>query len=121
MMEIFLALSIQNAALVHYDVFEANQKYYWKPYMYKGQLAYADENNPFAKPIVQTGYYNMLFTLAIAGNALVYYTLHNIDKSGTLNIIYNVGLSILEYKALNEWVEVGLKPNIKTTIFIHQF
>lgn len=121
MVEVFLALSIQNAALIHYDVFEATQKYYWKPYMYRGQMVNADESNPFAKPLVQAGNYNLLYGLSIAGNAMVYYVLHNIDNTGTLNIIYNVGLSVFEYTALYSWQDVGFKPDIKTTIFMYQF
>jgi hypothetical protein len=117
---IVLALLIQNASLIHTDIYLQT-----KPCMQN--LGYR-EANPIASPLFEAGQFDLGYILSIAGNITLGSVGNQIDKSGNLSSVLLGCISLAEVIAIgsNDKTQSsrgGLinAVNVKATILTIQF
>jgi hypothetical protein len=112
---IILALLIQNASLIHTDIFLQT-----KPHM---QMMGWEESNPIAKPFFYNNQYELGYTFSLLGNIASIGICDQIDKSGILSKFVLMSISTTElfviadndknYKKYNAQIySVNVKANI---------
>jgi hypothetical protein len=127
---ILLTLMIQNANLIHIDIFECTKPNYYRQFYlktthkkYNGSV----EANPIADYFFSRNLWELGFFTALTTEYLGVFLLQNIDKSNTLSVVFLEIVNALEVVAFYSWASdpattTAIKcKSVFATVYFYRF